>query len=267
MVINFLWYWNRAAEICPNWQDGLRAALMELGKKHTVNILLGEFEPLDDADFLLFWGDSNCPFFDKIDKYIAKKGIILTTDPVNWNNLRKLDVVYCESQPIYDQVRTHGLHAVRAFGTDSDFYIPTQVQKDIKYFYPATFSPWKRQSAIAHLGKELVCIGTVQPDGERERHTCDDTGVIVLEGYLNPGVIRDCYNRAQYVPIPAIHGSERTCLEAMSMNIVPSVNPKNVRTLSFVEEYIHSEFNTPREFILANYSPQIYAKNLEKGML
>lgn len=266
MTINFIWYWNRAMEIAPNWQDGLRAALMELGKRHTVNILLGEIEPLDDADFILFWGDSNCPFFQHLDKYTAKKGIILTTDPHNLDNLRKLDVVYCESKPVYDQVRAAGIHAVLAFGTDTEFYTPTDVVKDIPYFYPATFSPWKRQSAIAHLGGRLLCIGTTQPDGFGEKGACEENNVKILEGYFNPDLIWDCYNRARFVPIPAVHGSERTCLEAMSMNIVPTVNPDNKKTLSFVEGYIHSGYNTPRDFVLANYSPEIYAKNIERGM-
>lgn len=271
MRIAFVWYWNRAMEIAPNWRDGLRAALEELGNRHSVDIFLGEIEPLDEYDFILFWGDSNCPFFDKLDNYKCKKGICLTTDPVNWDNLRKLDVVYCESQPIYEAVRSQGIRAIKAFGTDTNFYNPGDTVgainiRDIEYFYPATFSLWKRQSTLAHLGNRLLCVGTVQPDGVGELQACKDAGVKVEEGYFPPEMIKNCYSRAYFVPIPAIHGSERTCLEAMSMNIVPTVNPDNKRTVSYVEEYIHSGYNTPREFVVANYSPEVYARNLEKGM-
>lgn len=275
MIINFLWYWNRAAEIAPDWRDGLRAALEEIVKSHQVNVLLGEIEPLDDADFLLFWGDSNCPFFDKLDNYKCKKGIILTTDPVNWDNLRKLDVVYCESQPIYDAVRANGLRAIKAFGTDTNFYDPAKSPRtfqDIPYFYPATFSPWKRQSQIAYLGKDLLCVGTIQPDGNHELDTCTEYGVRVEEGYFPPEAIREYYSRASHVIIPAIHGSERTCLEAMSMNILPRVTQENRRTYSYLQEFFNWVFKIEnlgkwtRDFVLERYSTEIYANQLLKGM-
>lgn len=267
MRIAVIWWWDRAQEILPNWRDGLRAAIEELSKTNQVDFFLGEIEPLDEYDFTLLWGDSNCTGIDKIANHKGKKGIILTTDPHNIENLKKLDVVYCESTPIYEAVRSQGIRAVKAFGTDSDFYTPDWlVNKDIDYFYPATFSPWKLQSNIAHLGEKLLCVGTVQPDGNAELDACHKTGVNIMEGYFTPEEIKNYYNRACFVPIPAIHGSERTCLEAMSMNILPSVNPNNKRTLSFIEEYIHSEFIRPRDFILANYSPQIYAQNILKGI-
>ena len=263
----FIWWWGRAKEIYPNWRDGLRAVLEVISNKFPVDMFLGEMRPRDEYKFILFWGDSNCPFFDGIEKYKAKKGIILTTDPVNFDNLRKLDVVFCESSPVYEACRAQGLCAVKAFGTDTNFYKPTEeADKDIEYFYPATFSPWKLQRNIAYLGKDLVCIGTVQPDGKEELKICEDNGVQTWTGYFKPEVIREFYDRTLHVPIPAIHGSERTCLEAMSMNIIPTVNPQNKRTLSYVEEFIHSGYHTPRDFVVANYSPEIYAQKLLEGM-
>jgi len=134
--------------------------------------------------------------------------------------------------------------------------------RDIEYFYPATFSPWKRQSAIAYLGNKLVCVGTVQPDGIKEYETCKQSGVQIMEGYFPPENIRECYARAKHIPIPAIHGSERTVLEAMSMNILPTVNPENKRTISYIEEFIRSGCFTPREFVLKNYSHKTYADKI-----
>lgn len=263
----FIWYWGRAKEIYPNWRDGLRAALEELSKQFPVDMFLGELRPRDEYEFILFWGDSNCPFFDGIEKYKAKKGIILTTDPVNFDNLRKLDVVFCESTPVYEACRAQGLRAVKAFGTDTNFYKPTKIDRDIEYFYPATFSDnWKRQQDIAYLGEKLTCVGTVQEDGKNAFELCKKMGVQIHEGYFEPSIIKDMYLRAKNVIIPAIHGSERTCLEAMSMNIVPTVNPQNKRTLSYVEEFIHSGYHTPRDFVVANYSPEIYAQKLLEGM-
>src|SRR3990167_473165 len=267
MKISFIWYWKDAEKTYPLWRDGLRSALETIAEKHEVEWVLGEKEPTGDSDFILFWGDSNCPLFNVLDKYKAKKGIILTTDPQNFDNLRKLDVVYCESQPIYVAVRRQGIRAMKAFGTDTDFFTPTDTTKDIEVFYPATFSPWKRQSALSYMGSKLYCVGTLQPDGQGELNAVANAGCKVEIGYFPVEHIRDLYRRAEHVMIPAIHGSERTVLEAMACGILPWVEPTNIRTHSYIDDYEKSGLTSPREFVLQNYSHTIYAENLLKGMV
>jgi hypothetical protein len=268
MKINFLWYFDKASQVYDNWHDGLRAAIDILAKKNKVEWFLDKIRPEnDDADFILFWDDSNSEFFNHLSEYKAKKGICLTTDPVNMGNLRKLDVVYCESEPIYNKVRAEGIRVIRAFGTDTDFFEPTDIKKDIEYFYPATFSPWKLQRDIAYLGDKLLCVGTFQPDGMDDYDACIKTGVKVKLGYFPPETIKDYYNRAKHVIIPAVHGSERTVLEAMSMNILPEViNKDNKRAQSYIDEFKRSNCVTPREFVIENYSAWQYAADLERGM-
>ena len=265
--IAFVWYWNKASETYPFWRDGLRAALEEIEKEHTVDWFFDEKIPEDDYDFILLWGDSNCPAIEKIESYKARKGIILTTDPHNIANLKSLDVIYCESEPIYEAVRQHGLRAIKAFGTDTDFYCPDyKIQKDIVAFYPATFSPWKRQSEIANMGDKLLCVGTIQPDGQDEYQACVDAGVRLEVGYFPAEKIRDYYRRSQQVYIPAIHGSERTCLEAMACGITPIVNPNNKRTHSYITEFLRSGRQSQKEFVEVYYSHRKYAKELLRGM-
>lgn len=266
MKICFLWYWDQAKDIYPNWRDGLRAAIELIGKGHQVDWVLGKELPEDKYDAILFWDDSNSSFFDHLEDYTCKKGLFLTTDPQNFGNLRKLDVVYCESEPVYQKVRAQGIHAVRAFGTDTDFFTWTEKKKTIPYFYPATFSPWKRQSSIAHLGKDLLCVGTVQPDGIPEFAACKLNGVKVEEGYFPVKKIKSYYQRSQRVIIPAIHGSERTVLEAMACGIRPEVNPENVKAFSYIEELDKSGLS-PREFVVKNYSHIKYAENILKGLV
>ena len=268
LKIALVWYWDRASEILPNWRDGLRAALEELERQgHEIVWFLDKKIPDINSrwDAILFWDDSNSGFFEHVDSYDCGKGIFLTTDPQNFDNLRKLDVVFCESEPIYDSVRAQGIHAVRAFGTDTDFYTWSERKKTIPYFYPATFSLWKKQSSIAHLGKELTCIGTVQPDGVSELAECLKMGVKVEEGYFPAEKIKSYYQRAEKVIIPAIHGSERTCLEAMACGIRPEVNRENVRTYSYIKELDASGL-TPREFVVKNYSAKQYASAILKGI-
>lgn len=267
MNICFCWYWDRAEQIYRLWRDGLRAAIEEIGKTNDVDIILGKHIPEDKYDFILLWGDSNLELIDKIKDYKSRKGICLSTDPQNFLNLSRLNVIYCESTPVYEAVRRQGIRAIKAFGTDTDFFSPTGEEKDQEYFYPATFSPWKRQSEIAYLKDRLLCIGTVQPDGKNELEACKKEGVRLEIGYFPAEHIRNRYRRAKKVIIPAIHGSERTVLEVMSMDILPEVTHKdNIKTYSYIQEYLDSGLKSPREFILKNYSHQKYAKYLLRGM-
>ena len=273
MKIAFLWYFDKAVDVFDNWRDGHRAAIEQIGKKHEVDFIIGKRLPGYNPDFLLFWDDSNSEVFQHLDKYNCRKGICLTTDPHNMEKLRKLDVVFVESDPIYDKVRAEGIRCIKAFGTDTDFFKPNyMIEKDIEYFYPATFSPWKLQRNIAYLGNKLTCLGTVQPDGMEDLESCKYMGVNIEEGYFPVEKIREYYWRAKNVIIPAIHGSERTVLEAMACGIKPMVlNHNNIRTLSYLKEYEawHNgleEGATVRQFVEQNYSHYKFANDLLRGI-
>lgn len=270
MKIAFVWYYDKASQTFDNWRDGLRAALEEISKRHEVVWFMDKEvpDPQDKWDGIIFWDDSNSAFFQFIDNYSCPVSLCLTTDPHNFANLRKLNAVYCESQPVYETVRREGIRAIHAFGTDNNFFTPDEtVVKDIEYFYPATFSPWKKQSDIAYLGDKLTCIGTVQPDGHSELQKCLENGVNVEIGYFPAEKIRDYYRRAKHVIIPAVHGSERTVLEAMSCDILPEViNPENRKTQSLIYEFNLSRSLSPRQYIGTHYGVQRYARNLLKGL-
>lgn len=270
--IAFVWYFDKASVVYPNWRDGLRAAIEEIAKKHTVQWYFDKQVPaqFDPYDAIIFWDDSNSGFFSQLGKYRCKKALCLTTMPQNFDNLKLLDAVYCESTPVYEAVKASGVWAIKAFGTDTNFFTPGKVDKDIEYFYPATFSPWKLQRDIAHLGKDLWCVGTVQPDGVADLEACMKNNVHVEIGYFPAEKIKNYYQRAKKVIIPAVHGSERTVLEAMSCNVFPIVtNGDNVKAQSIIEEYVAEKGSnklTPREFVLRHYSPDIYAFNILKGI-
>lgn len=268
MKLAFVWEWERAKEIEPNWRDGLRKALEILARDHQIDwYLMKAPEITKDYDFILTWCDSNSNFSKFFTKYSAKRGIFLTTHPTNYHNLQGFDIIFCETSIIYDECRMRGLNAIRAFGTDDEFFTPDNSQKEIEYFYPSTFSPWKRQSEIAHLGSRLTCVGTIQPDGQEEYQACVNNAVITEVGYFPPEKIRDYYRKSEHVIIPAIHGSERTVLEAMSCDILPMVTcEENKRARSYLTEFKKSGLSSPREFILKNYSAKQYAKDILKGI-
>ena len=268
MTIAFIYYWDQASSILPNWRDGLRAAIEEIEKDHTVTWFLDKKLPKDEFDAYLFWGDSNCEAIQKLASYKGKKGLCLSTNPTNVDNIRFLDAVFCESTPVYEEAKRAGIRAFKAFGTDTNFFRPSHNirNRSIPYFYPATFSPWKRQSTIAHLGKKLTCVGTVQPDGIYELEECQKNDVNVEIGYFPVEKIKEYYDHSEHVIIPAIHGSERTVLEAMSMNLLPKVNLDNQKAHSYIDEYLKSGEVSPREFVIKNYSAAKYAETILKGL-
>ena len=270
MKIAFVWYFNQASTIFPNYWDGHRAAIEIIAKKHHVGWYLDKTMPdPGEVDFLLFWSSSNEDYFELLNKYKEPRGLCLTTDPHNPDNLRRMNVIFVESDQIYSAVRALDIPVIKAFGTDTDFFKPDLiVEKDIEYFYPATFSPWKRQSDIAYLGNKLLCVGTIQPDGQEEYEACKKSGVMIEEGYYPVKKILKYYQRTKNVLIPAVHGSERTVLEAMSCDILPVIlyGTINKRANSYIKEFKESGMKSPREFVKKRYSAKLFAKQLIKGI-
>lgn len=267
--IAIIWWWDKSSEVYKNWRDGVRGAMDIISKEHEVAWYFDKTIPdPGEFDFLLFWSSTNEDYFDFIDNYKEPKGLLLTTNPHNPKNLHKMNVVYCESDPVYQEVRSFGVRAIKAFGTDTDYFKPNEKKrKDIPYFYPATFSPWKRQDELIDLGSDLYLVGTIQPDGLDIYQRCANRGCHIEVGYFPVSKIRNYYQRAQSVPIPAIHGSERTVLEAMSCDIKPVViHPTNTKTYSYIKEFEESGLKSPREFVLKNYSHKIYAEQIMKGV-
>ena len=85
-------------------------------------------------------------------------------------------------------------------------------------------------------------------------------------GYFPPKKIRSHYQLSEKVIIPAIHGSERTVLEAMACGIIPEIlHPViNFKAYSYIEELNRSGLD-PREFVVKNYSHIKYAEDILKG--
>ncbi len=270
MRIAFIWPFVHAKDIYSKWRDGLRSAMEIIEKKHKVDWFLADDFPKldDDYDFLLYWSSSIEDYFKDLYKYKARKGICLTTNPYKPENLRKMDVVFAESTPVFDRCRMEGLRTIKAFGTDTEYFKPNpKIKKDIEYFYPACFSNWKCQHRIAELGDKLLCVGTIQADGQDQYDICKHYGVKIEVGYFPVKKIKKYYDRTKKIIIPAVHGSERTVLEAMSMNILPEVTDRirNKKAYSYIKEYNQTNM-TPREFVVKNYSHFNYATQLLKGI-
>jgi len=290
MKIAIIWYWDRAKWIEPYWRDGHRAAFELLQKKHDVDWFLGtDFELEDVYDFILLWDSSNSGFIPKLKDYKARKGLCLTTDlGINIPNLHAFDVVFAEAESVCQLVRNDGIRVIKAFGVDSNFFNDdqTHITKYIPAFYPATFSPWKRQDLFAEAVRDNgVCLGTIQPDGVEIYRKCLELGTRTIVGYVPAEIVRELYRMSRAVVVTAWEGSGRTILEAMAMNIPVIVTKDNHKAASYLREakageivepdvkaiqdtywkIVNKKVNT-RDFVLKNYSGEVFAKKLLEGI-
>ena len=134
MKISMIWNFHGAKDIFDNWHDGHRAAIEHIGKKHDLTwFLADDYKNAQDCDFLLFWTDSFDPIIDHFSQFKARKGLILTSDnSLNPDNLKKYNVIYCESEPVRKKVEIFGVRTIKAMGTDTDFFSPSEgIKKDI----------------------------------------------------------------------------------------------------------------------------------------
>lgn len=271
MRICIVWYFDKAEWVWPNYRDGLKAAMEIIGRKHQVDWYRGtDIKVPDKYNFILNWDNSESEFIPQMRKLSGRKGLVLTTDlGLDIMSLRNYDVIFPEAQPVVDKIRPFGIRCIKAFGTDDVFFTPDpEVNRDIVWdaFYPATFSPWKRNNEFARKYKDKgLLLGTVQPDGFDILTECIANKTNVMIGYYPAWFVRKLYSMSKLVDITGYEGSGRTVLEAMSMDLPVRVANDNYKCQSYIKELRDSGLS-PRDFVLNNYSAEIYAKQLMRGM-
>ena len=272
MKIALVWPFNKAKWIWSNYRDGVRAAMETIVlQNHIVDWYLDEL-PTQKYDAVVIWADSNDHTILKVKGLADVYALILTTElGLNIANLRNYDIVFCEAQPVYEKIRATGLRAVKAFGTDTRFFDPFVVpyQKNNlnwEAFYPATFSPWKRNNVFADKYREKgLLLGTVQPDGFDILVHCITRKANIMVGYYPSEFLRSLYLMSEIVDIAGYDGSGRTVLEALSMGLTVEAAPDNNKCQSYLQEWRDSGLDS-RQFILKNYSEKIYASQILRGL-
>lgn len=264
--------------VAPIQTDGLHAAFREIAKKHTVDWYLGGDLPEDKYDWILPWGVGSLPFNNTIENYKARKALLCAGHPQDTANFEKFEAIFVESPAVYDQVRAKGFRTVLAFGTDTDMFKPMDTPKIFDAFYPATFSPWKRQEIFAQTVKASgMACGYLQPDGGEQIQACEENKTHTMVGLVPSLLIAQLYNMSRVCLITSWHGSERTALEAMASNIPLIITSDNVLTSSLKApealsvgkadlrdaflEMLGAKVNT-RDYILDKYSHHHYAKKI-----
>lgn len=324
MRIAFVWDWPSEFSQTMTWHDGLAAAVKILSERHelqfftmgkrdetlihdyfpinvrTADTLLydvGKFKP----DVILMWGDCTRPNAKPLADLGIPMALCFAGGDTNGPTQVYFDHFFVESAEYLERFEASGCSVSTAFGTNTELFKPIDgMQKHFDTIFPATFCEWKRHRLYreAVQGLRNVCAGFMYPDHERD--CWEDTmkaGVLTLP-HVSAETLRFLYaaSKVCVVTSKGTGGSQRTVLEAMSMNI-PVVVTEDCKGYEYVHDaanFSHVGWDVPpepqrirgtvddiikfqetavfykchgRDYILSKWTETHYADALENGML
>jgi len=318
MKISFVWDWPNYTPQTITWKDGLARAIQILSQKYELQfltcgdkdfVLPHEYFDIHvstdiqrdvkafNPDVILMWGDCTRPNASKCAELGKPMALCYAGGDVNGPTNGCFDHFFVESQVYKDKFDSMGKSCSIAFGTNTELFklMPKQ-QKVFDVCFPATYARWKRHDIFSKATKDFRAItaGYIIPAEEYCADWCRDTGSLVLP-HVSPEALRFIYAASKCCLVTShwTGGSQRTVLEAMSMNIPLIVMEDSDKCVEYVskagegiicgkpletsagydcknvEEAIKAamimQVNT-REWVMQNYSEFMYADNLEKGL-
>lgn len=255
-------------------------------------------------DVILHWADATRPHAQELFKLGKPMALCFAGgDPFGptWQYFAHF---FVESQSYFDRFKEKGLPVSTAFGTNEVFYDPSnrflaKRQKTIDVLTISTFCNWKRHDLFKDATKGLrsVAVGYKYTDHEWNCYMdCDEAGVLTLP-HQTPDALRELIASSKVVVLPAhtTGGSQRTVLEAMSMNVPVIVCADSDKTSEYVKEaslrllpvgeivppdpveirkaidqVLRSEGKVQykgREYVMSKWSSKHYADALEAGLM
>lgn len=315
MRIFILHDWEPSDFHIMTWADGLAAAIQALSGRghevtfHTMGLFYhvthnpyfsvtvhGGTAGLIDAvkafqpDVILHWADMTRPNAKPLSELGIPMAICFAGGEPLGENYPYFDHVFVESEVYKKVYEKNDIPVSIAFGTNTELFKPIEQNKLIDTIFPATFAYWKRHGLYADAvqGLQAVAVGQQQPSGIEEETWKDPLkkGVTLLP-HATPDTLHYLYAASRVCVITSMSsgGSQRTVLEAMSMNLplvitdsdkfdyawesneVFQVEPNKDAIRSIVDYILTNnvKVNT-REYILENWSEYQYADALEAGL-
>jgi len=243
-----------------------------------------DFKP----DAILFFADFTRPTIP----HLAGKGIpmaLCLAGGTFRNYVDAFDLIFVESEVYKNQLESEGKNVIKAFGTNTELFKPIKQPKIWDAIFPATFARWKRHYLFAGAtGNTGLAVGWIYQGHETECwQVCQEKGTMVLP-YVDAETLNYLYNASRTCVITSdkTGGSQRTVLETMATNIPVIVMADSDKTTEYVKEcgigeivepsveaiqkavekWKNKQVNT-REWVIKNYSAEIYAKKLKEGIL
>ena len=241
----------------------------------------------EKPDCILFFGDLSRPILKEFEDSKIPIAVALTGGTFK-DYAHVPDIMFVESQVYVDMFKGDVKKVVKAFGTNTTVFKPTKQPKIWDAVFPATFASWKRHNLFAEaMGKNGLACGWFQPNEPLCWQVCQEKGTAILH-HQNAESVSLLYNMSKTCLITsnAQGGSQRTVLEAMACNIPVIVMSDSDKTTEYVKECgqgsivepdavkmrevvwdAFGETPTTRDWIMENYSEEIYANQLKEGIL
>lgn len=310
--IAFVWDWPPVQSQVIGWEDGLAAALRELKRRgHDVLVFMPDersytiFHPyfqidvatdlapwivLNKPDVILMWGDATRPNAEPLSKLGIPMALCFAGGEPFGPTAPRFHHIFVESRYYLQRYLDNGWNNVSvAFGCNTELFTPIPEQPKIfDTIFPATFAHWKRHGIYAEAVKGLksLAVGMIQPN-DIDSGSWQDTrrkGTMILP-HVTADVLHHLYaaSKVCVVTSGSDGGSQRTVLEALSMNIPLVITDSNKFDMAWghcyeaeptpesVRGHVMALLDgTPdcdtRGFVLDNWSQIQYADALEKGL-
>lgn len=259
MRIAFIWDWTIVPDQAITWQDGLAAALKELGTRHELKVWTcgGDYifphpyfslhvsndigtEVRDfNPDKIIIWGDTTRPHARVLAPLQKPMALCFAGGHMDGDARNYMDHYFVESEVYKGRFEAQGCSVSTAFGTNTELFTPLPNQtKQFDALFPATFALWKRHNLFAEATKGLkaCAVGYMYETHEQECwQFCENAGNLVLP-HISAEALHRLYAASSCVVIPsrADGGSQRTVLEAMAMNIPVIVCGDSDKTTEYV---------------------------------
>jgi glycosyltransferase involved in cell wall biosynthesis len=306
------------------WKDGLAAAIKILSERHELRfwtlgkqhaMLPHEYFPITVVpdsvqlklsvsnfcpDVILHWADCtrpNAPVLAELGKPMA---LCFAGGNPEAENYIYFDHIFVESEVYKQKFEEMEVSVSTAFGTNTELFKPIPGQaKQFDVIFPATYCDWKRHKLFNEATRGLKTVTAGYMYEVQERDCWEDVmkaGTLTLP-HVSAEVLRHLYaaSEACLITSQASGGSQRTVLEAMSMNLpvvvtddgkcaeyvldcgsghVAEPNAESIRQqlesalmgVSTVFDANRRAFPGPRDYVLSKWSEHHYADALEAGL-
>lgn len=329
MRIAFIWDWENDHEQTMTWHDGLAAAVRVLSQRHELafftcgsveTTLPHPYFPIHvkrsgksmqesvagfDPNVILMWGDTTRPNAAPLAELGKPMALCFAGGHQFGDTVHFFDHFFVESEVYKQKYELAGLSVSTAFGTNTEFFQPIPEQrKNFDVIFPATYASWKRHNLFAEATKGLRACTVGYMYDDHEQWCWEEpmrSGALTLP-HASADVLRHLYaaSKVCLITSEASGGSQRTVLEAMSMNIpvivmsdsdkcseyvrdaesmgmwagtVANPNEQNIRTA--LQNVLEPPRSHPmdrgptwngRDYVLSKWSEHHYADALEEGL-
>lgn len=278
LTMAFVWDFTVTPLQLHSWEDGLREALSLMAEKYEwkIRVVTGdnpteiykEVEKIN-PDYVLAWGSLDRPSFAGLRTVApnATLGLCFAGGPTSHPHADNFDIIFVENEVYEKAFAAQGYNVKRAFGTNTNLFIPMPIKKHWIGIYPAAFAKWKRHELFAEsLGHDGLAIGKFIPEESEQVQVCIDNGVTVLPE-VPYRVVPYFYNQSRVAVITAsaAGGSQRAVLEAMACDVPTVVMKDSDKCSEYILDSGIGEVSEPSAEAIGESVAKILA-NKPKGM-